>query len=882
MGKLRKACTIAVKSILFVLIFCLILYMIMCVLLFKQEDGTLPMRNYYDLPEDTVDVLFLGSSHIGMNVSTQVLWDEYGIAGYKCWGSTQPIWNTYYYLKECLEYQTPKVVVVDVHGAIFSYDYADYVLQIKNTMGMRFSMNKIEAVMASAPQDSWADLLLELPTFHTRYNELQEKDFEYFPWNTHSELRVLTNEGSDLVFAFDIIPPETTEGVEPLAAKEEDYLRRIIALCREKQVPLELIAAPYQISEFEQRRFRGVAALAEEYEGLRFTNFNEIYADVGIDSHSDFLDTGHFNKVGVPKYTRALANLLQSRYELPDRRTDPNHIWNSQTTEISAPVYALQTQFAGDGKQNYIDTGYQLYDNPLSSWTLISEFEVPPFEDEDQVIFSCYDERVNEYYGLLVNMDSNQLLTVRFSSYEDTQTDRLSPGQKVRLAVVKNHTTMTVYCDGELLSSYELSSPSKYSGNLLIGCQQAADGTLFRYSRPKVYDLQVFDAVLSEAQINAWQPNDLPNPPEKVYLSASDANNERMYALDALFQGDAQEKIVDTGVLLYADPDASWTLLSRIDPRIEYGDTVYYACFLEDMNDYHGLLVRRVDVDQLNIVYGRSSSVTAAIPTDREFSLIVMKDRSAYTIYLDGEKVADGVSSPCGSYDGPLMIGCELDAEGKPFRYSGTKVCNLEIISGLLREDDLKSWAPAPLPEAPAPISSPVDYRMESGLAGDGRKMYLDTGVQLYDTADKNWWIHMVLDLDGASTGTALACFAEDPANYRGLLVRHIGENTYGLTLGAGYCTVTASAGRTAVMDVVKEQYHYKVYMNGELRAELDSRTKTWDGTLFVGAERMLDGTPFRFSTEKIRKLTISGTLPSEDDLRAQMQADMDGRYFVK
>ena len=96
MGKIFKA---SFKVVLFLFIFAVLLYLVMCVLLFKQEDGALPMRNFYDLPENTVDVLFLGSSHMGMNLSTDILWNKYGIAGYKCWGSVQPIWNTYYYLK---------------------------------------------------------------------------------------------------------------------------------------------------------------------------------------------------------------------------------------------------------------------------------------------------------------------------------------------------------------------------------------------------------------------------------------------------------------------------------------------------------------------------------------------------------------------------------------------------------------------------------------------------------------------------------------------------------------------------------------------------------------------------------------------------------------
>ena len=107
-----------VKTIVFLGCFLVGLYFICSILKFKYADGVKPMENFYDLPEDTVDVLLLGSSHMGMNVDPSILWDEQGIAAYACWGGMQPTWNTYYFLKECLKYQTPKLVVMDTYLAV--------------------------------------------------------------------------------------------------------------------------------------------------------------------------------------------------------------------------------------------------------------------------------------------------------------------------------------------------------------------------------------------------------------------------------------------------------------------------------------------------------------------------------------------------------------------------------------------------------------------------------------------------------------------------------------------------------------------------------------------------------------------------------------------
>lgn len=97
------------KTVAFLACLVVLFYLVSCIFGFKYEDGITTIDHFYDLPQDTVDVLLLGSSHMGMNVDPSLLWDLRGIAAYNCWGSMQQPWNTYYYLKECLKYQTPKL-----------------------------------------------------------------------------------------------------------------------------------------------------------------------------------------------------------------------------------------------------------------------------------------------------------------------------------------------------------------------------------------------------------------------------------------------------------------------------------------------------------------------------------------------------------------------------------------------------------------------------------------------------------------------------------------------------------------------------------------------------------------------------------------------------
>ena len=75
---------------------------------------------FYEMERDTVDVLFLGSSHAAAAFSPQELYDGYGITSYNLGSEQQNLLITYYWLKEALRYQSPKVVVLDCL-MLFSY-----------------------------------------------------------------------------------------------------------------------------------------------------------------------------------------------------------------------------------------------------------------------------------------------------------------------------------------------------------------------------------------------------------------------------------------------------------------------------------------------------------------------------------------------------------------------------------------------------------------------------------------------------------------------------------------------------------------------------------------------------------------------------------------
>lgn len=286
----------------------------------KQEDGIIPMELFYEQEPGSIDVMFYGSSHTYSDINPAVIWEQEGIPSYDLAGSLQPLWNTYYYMKESLKYQRPKVMVVELVRAIENREYIEEARTITNTFGMKLSREKVENVQVSTAEENVTDYLLEYPVYHSRYTELSREDFEPYLGDPNGS----ASKGFYPLFvtkSFDSLPDmsHVTESAE-LSDKTEEYLRKIIALAKEEEIPLVLMISPYQgIIESEQAVFNRCAEIAEE-EGVPFLDFNLMYEELGIDPATDFAEVSHLNYLGSTKLSSWLAAWLKEEYDLPDRR----------------------------------------------------------------------------------------------------------------------------------------------------------------------------------------------------------------------------------------------------------------------------------------------------------------------------------------------------------------------------------------------------------------------------------------------------------------------------------------------------------------------------------------------------------------------------------
>lgn len=294
------------------------------------------VRHFYQTEDNIIDVIFYGSSHCYCTVNQAVLWDNTGIAGFNFATGCSHLGNTYYYIKESLKTQHPKVMAVEVFYATEAeYGIAGNVY--RNVLDMNWSGEYVDnAGYTKRNSDvagvSLAELLLKVPIIHTQYRDLSESDFRdkrfygrgnYMFWEVNEDAE--TPEACD------------TKVVGELSKETMYWLDKIVELADNEKIDLIFWVSPYLLSEDEAKIFNAIEEYAK-VKDIDFINFNHITGETGFDYTTDMVDRGHVNASGSDKVTRWLGEYLQDKYNLPSHKQEEKYyLW-----ELNAEAWRHQ------------------------------------------------------------------------------------------------------------------------------------------------------------------------------------------------------------------------------------------------------------------------------------------------------------------------------------------------------------------------------------------------------------------------------------------------------------------------------------------------------------------------------------------------------------
>lgn len=391
-----------IKIICFTVLLGIITARVGAILNWKESTG---IMRFYQYDKNSIDVAFYGSSRCFCTVNTAWLWDKYGMAAYNMGESGQNIGTTYYYMKETLKTQKPKVMAVEARFLTHTDKGFGNGNLYRNTLNMKWSQNSVDNIHYTVDLAEQSDeikqfVFLKFPVFHSRYNEITEEDFQPVAVDESRYNGAWTCESYETPAACGV------KDRKELTEDQIGWMDKMIALAKENEIDLIFWIAPYILQEENMMEFNAMKDYANE-KGIPFLNFNEIYQEAGIDYGTDMRKENgagsHLNNFGAKKVTEYLGEYIWKNYQLEDHRTDESYALYNQISEnwrLEEKNYAITQEKDFETYKNLLEEehySYAVIDRKSGKVTSNGETKSDVWYLSDKVILKQKEDTIELY-----------------------------------------------------------------------------------------------------------------------------------------------------------------------------------------------------------------------------------------------------------------------------------------------------------------------------------------------------------------------------------------------------------------------------------------------------------------------------------------------------
>lgn len=316
------------------------------------EHNEVRISDFHKEPENSLDVVLLGSSPTYHSFSSVYAYEQFGFTSYPYTlaGSACTMWKPA--MKDILSRQHPKLVIVDVFGGGYEPDYLrtrTYSLYIimNNT---RLSLDKIKTSKELERRTDGENALLYLFPIIKYHSNIVESFF-----NIPDRIKALRPEpisplkGSYLgsrVMPLDSVEPFSfTEETLPLDRETETVILDFIDFCTSKGVKLLFVKYPSVIAPDDEDeigvdlRSNRILEIARE-KGCLTYNLQKQFYDINLVEAEDFENRGHVNVRGQKKITEYLGRYIQDELGIQPTQMDilQKTTWNETISYYDAYV----------------------------------------------------------------------------------------------------------------------------------------------------------------------------------------------------------------------------------------------------------------------------------------------------------------------------------------------------------------------------------------------------------------------------------------------------------------------------------------------------------------------------------------------------------------
>ncbi|MCQ4022538.1 MULTISPECIES: hypothetical protein [unclassified Ruminococcus] len=283
------------------------------------------IKGFYLEDKDSIDVVLIGASEIYSSYAPGYAYEKFGFTSYPIATQSNIISSYKNQIKAAIEQQHPKLIVVEINGALYGNDK-----QLEKEANFRnyadnipLDSNKIELVQGFAP-DNQIEHYVPIIKYHSVWND--------WPAGLKWNLSIMQDRlrGYNLLKGIksksQIFKPrekvyndtlKNNNQKKALTQKSEAYLRELLEYCKSENLTNVVFTRfPHVVTKKSLSRFmrtNTAADIVAEY-GYDFLNFEKNFEDTGLEAPDDFYNLDHLNIYGQKKFTEYLGNILCSKY----------------------------------------------------------------------------------------------------------------------------------------------------------------------------------------------------------------------------------------------------------------------------------------------------------------------------------------------------------------------------------------------------------------------------------------------------------------------------------------------------------------------------------------------------------------------------------------
>lgn len=303
----------------------------------KNEDGD----RFRNLPENSIDVIALGSSHMQYAFNPAIMYAETGYYSYVLGSSCQPLRMSTGLLREALKTQHPSLVIVDVFTLLEQSEtcYADGMFY--KAIDEMTGLNRLETAN-NAPENVRLQYKYDLLMNHDQWKNIDLSNLDSFVDNATPTSDI----DYDLGYVFmepenpryaPLITYEVTKKKE-LDSKSKEAIDELIDLCKEEGIKLVFVKTPYII---DQESTNTLASIWNYLDKKNVSYIDYIQKAEQLDWFIDMDgDTWHNNSWGAEIITKDLASYVKDNNLVKNHRKNKTYE-NIITETLKYTSYAL-------------------------------------------------------------------------------------------------------------------------------------------------------------------------------------------------------------------------------------------------------------------------------------------------------------------------------------------------------------------------------------------------------------------------------------------------------------------------------------------------------------------------------------------------------------